>query len=237
MVIREQNPDHDESVLNPEQVNEADLSRKERRLLEKEKLKGMGFGKKMEYIWMYYKWAIFGIILLICFGFFMKDWYHNSKMVNVLSISAASAGVVEAEPMEAELKEMLGYDDEYSYVQIATNLSVDATGEAFDYNAQMAYVAQLQTGTIDALIVPETVIPSLSTSDQPFQRIDEVVDEETLAKLGDRVKGTYIALEKEVLNEEYSLWYEPACILIPFNAPNPENVEKWISYLADGLAE
>ena len=56
----EQAEEHDESVLNPEIKNESDLSKKERRLIEKEKLKGMGPKKKLEYIWMYYKPAIFG---------------------------------------------------------------------------------------------------------------------------------------------------------------------------------
>lgn len=37
---------HDESVLNPERKNEMDLPWRERRLIEKEKIKGMGFGKK-----------------------------------------------------------------------------------------------------------------------------------------------------------------------------------------------
>ena len=50
----EQAEEHDESVLNPEIKNESDLSKKERRLIEKEKLKGMGPKKKLEYIWMYY---------------------------------------------------------------------------------------------------------------------------------------------------------------------------------------
>ena len=35
---------HDESVLNPEMPNETDLTKKERRRIEKEKLKGMGTG-------------------------------------------------------------------------------------------------------------------------------------------------------------------------------------------------
>ena len=48
----EQAEEYDESVLNPEIKNESDLSKKERRLIEKEKLKGMlaswtaGFEKK-----------------------------------------------------------------------------------------------------------------------------------------------------------------------------------------------
>ena len=36
---------HDESVLNPEMPNETDLTKKERRRIEREKLKGMGTGK------------------------------------------------------------------------------------------------------------------------------------------------------------------------------------------------
>ena len=39
-------PEHDESVLNPERKDELDLSKKERRLIEKEKLKGMGIWKR-----------------------------------------------------------------------------------------------------------------------------------------------------------------------------------------------
>ena len=46
---------HDESILNPEMPNEADLTKKEKRQIEREKLKGMGTGKKLQYIWMYYK--------------------------------------------------------------------------------------------------------------------------------------------------------------------------------------
>ena len=43
---------HDESVLNPEMPNETDLTKKERRRIEREKLKGMGTGKKIQYIWI-----------------------------------------------------------------------------------------------------------------------------------------------------------------------------------------
>ena len=48
-----QTEQHDESVLNPEIKDELDLSKKERRLIEKEKLKGMGMKKKLEtsYLW------------------------------------------------------------------------------------------------------------------------------------------------------------------------------------------
>ena len=70
---------HDESVLNPEMPNETDLTKKERRRIEKEKLKGMGTGKKIQYIWMYYKPVMFGILAAIVLAFVLKDWYINAK--------------------------------------------------------------------------------------------------------------------------------------------------------------
>ena len=46
----------------------------------KEKLKGMGPKKKLEYIWMYYKPAIFGVIAVIALIFGIKDYYEQSKI-------------------------------------------------------------------------------------------------------------------------------------------------------------
>ena len=43
----------------------------------KEKLKGMGPKKKLEYIWMYYKPAIFGVIAVIALIFGIKNYYEQ----------------------------------------------------------------------------------------------------------------------------------------------------------------
>lgn len=57
---------HDESVLNPEMPNETDLTKKERLPAPKEKkLKGMGTGKKLQYIWMCYKIHMLCVLLVI----------------------------------------------------------------------------------------------------------------------------------------------------------------------------
>ena len=53
--MAEQAEEHDESVLNPEIKNESDLSKKERRLIEKEKVKGNGTKEK--------RWNISGCII------------------------------------------------------------------------------------------------------------------------------------------------------------------------------
>ena len=54
----------------------------------------------------------------------------------------------DTETPEQKIKETLGYkDDPYSKVEIGVNLTTDSEMAEFDYNAQMAYVAQIQAGT------------------------------------------------------------------------------------------
>lgn len=123
----EQAEEHDESVLNPEIKNESDLSKKERRLIEKEKLKGMGPKKKLEYIWMYYKPAIFGVIAVIALIFGIKDYYEQSKIKTVLSMTVVNSMANDTETPEQKIKETLGYkDDPYSKVEIGVNLTTDS---------------------------------------------------------------------------------------------------------------
>ncbi len=104
----EQAEEHDESVLNPEIKNESDLSKKERRLIEKEKLKGMGPKKKLEYIWMYYKPAIFGVIAVIALIFGIKDYYEQSKIKTVLSMTVVLYQTLKKNEPFADLKELMG---------------------------------------------------------------------------------------------------------------------------------
>ena len=99
----EQAEEHDESVLNPEIKNESDLSKKERRLIEKEKLKGMGPKKKLEYIWMYYKPAIFGVIAVIALIFGIKNYYEQSKIKTVLSMTVVNSMANDTETPEQKI--------------------------------------------------------------------------------------------------------------------------------------
>ena len=110
---------HDESVLNPVYKNESDLSRKEKRLLEKEKLKGMGPGKKLQYIWMYYKPVMFGILAAIVLAFVLRDWYINAKTKTVLSIAAVNSQLSDTDDIEKQVEEFLGVtEDKLSLIHI-----------------------------------------------------------------------------------------------------------------------
>ena len=209
-----QTEQHDESVLNPEIKDELDLSKKERRLIEKEKLKGMGMKKKLEYIWMYYKPAIFGVIIAIALIFGVKD-----------------STVSDTDEFEQEIKEALGYgDDKYSKVEIGVNLTTDADPSEFNYTAQMAYVTQVQAGTIDIMVMPEELYQTLNEN-QAFVDLKELLGADNFEAFGSQTDTTHISITDSELAEKLGVSYEPMCIVVPYSAPDQENVVKWLETL------
>ena len=132
-----------------------DLTKKERRRIEREKLKGMGTGKKIQYIWMYYKIHMLCVLLAIggvCLG---VNIYRHAQMKTVLSIAVVNAGNYDSEKVEEDVLKTLGTEDKYAEVSVAQNLMTDETGEDFDYYARIAYVTEIQSATVDVLIMPK----------------------------------------------------------------------------------
>lgn len=228
-----QTAQRDENVLNPEIKNESDLSKKERRLIEKEKLKGMGLGKKLEYIWMYYKPAIFGVIAAIALVFAARDYYENAKMNTVLAMSVVNCTANETTTLAQEIKEDLGFgDDKYSRVEIGVNLTTDTDGNELDYYAQMAYVTQVQAGSLDVIVMPEALYKTLDEGGA-FDDILNIVGEETWKSFGEQTDTRHLVISDRQLLEKMGVSYEQACIVIPVNAPNKENAAEWLRNMAE----
>ena len=208
---------HDESVLNPVYKNESDLSRKEKRLLEKEKLKGMGPGKKLQYIWMYYKPVMFGILAAIVLAFVLRDWYINAKTKTVLSIAAVNSQLSDTDDIEKQVEEFLGVtEDKYSKV--------------LDYYAQTAYMTQVQAGTLDVMLMPEQLYDSLNT-DGIFLNLEELLGDHAFGEFGTQSDQTHITIKDSRLAEEFGLSYDTITIVVPASAPDQKNAAKWLESL------
>ena len=116
----------DENQEEPKQIDEndihnkheSDLTKKEKRQLEKEKLAGMGLGAKLGYIWAYYKpqmAAIVGVIVLI---FAAKDIYDNAQISTALTVMVIDSYGSNQEGAEESVEKILGIEDDP--YQIAT---------------------------------------------------------------------------------------------------------------------
>lgn len=228
-------PEHDESVLNPERKDELDLSKKERRLIEKEKLKGMGTGKKLEYIWMYYKPVIFGVIAAIALVFGIRDYYEGLKVKTVLSVAVVDSQNGDTDSTAEEIKEQLGYEgDKYSRVEINVNMTSNEDGDGLEYYAQMTYVTQIAAGTMDIMIMPEKVYETLyENNDQSFLNLKELLGEENFQAFGNQTDETHISVTDSELATKFGLSYEPICIVVPASTSEADNAAKWLSVLAE----
>ena len=217
---------HDESILNPEMPNEADLTKKERRQIEREKLKGMGTGKKLQYIWMYYKVHMLCVVLAIgavCLG---VSLYQHAKMETVLSIAVVDAGDFTANDVEENILEMLDTDNKYAQVSVAQNLITDETGADLDYYARMAYVTEIQTATVDVLVMPKELYETEKDKGM-YANLKELFGDEIYESLG-AADEQHLELTNSKAAEEFGLRYDPVCICIPGNVKNKENALKWI---------
>lgn len=218
---------HDESVLNPEMPNETDLTKKQRRQIEKEKLKGMGAGKKLQYIWMYYKIHMLCVVLAIgavCLG---VNLYQHAKMKTVLSIAVVNAGDFSADEEEQNILDVLDTDDKYAQVSVAQNLMTDETGEDLEYYARVAYVAEIQSATVDVLVMPKSFYEHEKDSGL-YANLKETFGDEEFASLG-AVDDQHLELDgNSKVAQEFGLTYEPVCICVPGNIKNKENALKWI---------
>lgn len=219
---------------NLQNKHESDLTKKERRLLERQKLKGMGVGKKLEYIWMYYKPAIFGFIGFIALIFLGMDLYQNAQKETVLAISVVNAGNVDSEAVAQDIKALLGTEDKNDVVEVAANLITNGDGSGFDYYTQMAYVTQVQTQALDVLVMPESLYEGLAKDDaEIFADLKEVLGAQVYASFGENVDEKHLTLEDSPLKETFDVAYEPMCIAVLVNSKHMENASTWIASLAE----
>ncbi len=210
--------------------HESDLTKKEKRLLEKQKLSGMSFIGKLEYIWMYYKSLIFGVIAAVILAAVVVNSYQNAKTKSILSIAVVNAGESDTEAFAAEIRDFFGSTDKYEKVDILTNIMTDAEGKNFVQYGEMAFLTQIHADAIDVVLMPEPLYESLK-DEQLFADLREVLDEETYEAFGDKIDEMHITADKDVLSGHLSLMYEPVAVCVIGGAANMENAAEWLASL------
>lgn len=207
-----------------------DMTRKERRLLEKEKIKGMGFKKKMEYFFMYYKWVPVLVIAVILAAVGGVRWYEHAKIKNVLSIAVVNTMGQDFTEREEEIKEVLGTKDKYDDVSILNNFATDQDGKDLEYYSQMAFMTQVQAGSLDVLIMPEAMYET-EKKKGILEDMGKILGEEAYQSFDGHEKGDCVVINDAEFKEEYSLVYDEAYICVLKNSFNQENAAKWIKSL------
>lgn len=207
-----------------------DMTRKERWLLEKEKMKDMSFSKRLEYFLMYYKWVPVCIIAAVVAVYGGIHWYQNAKIETILSIAPVNALSLDMVEQEKEIKKLLGTDDKYDEVSIKANFATNAGGAEFDYYGQMAFVTQMEAGDIDVMLMPEKLYKNLKKS-KIFENMEEVLGEADPSDIHGQIEEDCLVFTDSSLTSDYGLTYRTVYVGVLKNSKNKENAAKWLKTL------
>lgn len=150
-------------------------------------MSGMTWGKRLGYIWDYYKpllAALLGIIIAINLGVTI---YRNLQLVDVLQVYMVNSNALEVdtEEMAAEFGEYIGGLKKNEVVTIDTSLIEDEDDVSqYSMASQVKLMALTSGGGIDILILEEDVYQQY-LEEGMIQSIDSILSEEQKEKWSD----------------------------------------------------
>ena len=217
--------------------HETDLTKKEKRELEKMKLASMGWKGKLQYIWSYYKPQMAAIVAVIAIAFFVKDLYENSKIHTALTVMVIDSYGTKQEEVEEKVQEVLGIqDDPYEIVTVDESLRTGEDGVALESYSQMSFTTKVSARAVDVLIGSEDYMDGFEFKDEYFMDLTELLPEDVYQAFGEQDDKYSITIDSDELEEELEVTYEPVKIGVLANSENVENAVKWLTKLAEELS-
>lgn len=208
--------------------HESDLTRQEKRQLELQKLKGMSGKERISYIWTYYKvWfaVLLGIIVLLCMA---GEIIHNSRQVELLSVSVADCGYDVEEgksTLTADLLDYIGTGDRWETVTLDTSVE---SGD--DYTAVMKRTVVIASETTDILICGSELYDAYG-DEGAFLTAEELLGED-YDQYASCITDGKIDLSKSEKWTSYGLTeYEPVYVGVLATAKHTENAKKMVEFL------
>lgn len=222
---------------------------KEQGRIEKEKLKTMSFGEKIDYIWTYYKAQIIIGALVIAFVVSLAHHLITGSQESILYSMAINSDALQSDDSAPQVYEdfltEMGFDPKDYKVDYhaGLNVALDEYGEASDMQIFSVVATLLMSGTVDHILTNEEVVVMLGEigyimpmEEYLSQDKIEAFDREGKVIYGihpdTREKAAFgISLaESEKINEAGLFPFSPVYAMI-YGAPHLENSIEFLYYL------
>lgn len=208
---------------------ESDLTKAQKRQLEKEKIKGMPPGKKVEYLWMYYKWVLAIILAVIFIGSMVGSAIKASGQEQLLYVTVIDGGMGDGEALAEALKSSFSAEEE-DYVTVDTSMFTDNTG-SLNYTSTMQFTTKMAAAEIDVVICSQSIYDNYEEQGIALN-YDEVMGKEFCTNYADQMyKNSLEVGENEVLKQYGFEFYEPMYVFICSNSEKLENIQTFIEFL------
>jgi len=202
---------------------ESDLTAKEKRQMEIEKIKGLSFKEKLEHMWTYHKFILASPILLVLLIVFVHSFIQNSRMESVLNIGISGGFEAEVEEIVELTKERLHIENRFSQIMIDTTY-VTIEG-SFDISSAQKFVVIVAAGGMDILITNPGVY-EFHKEHEFFMDLRELFSEEELSTMTLVDNYAIDITSYSVVREKFNLPYETIYFMVIANVEidevNPE---------------
>ena len=186
----------------------------------------MSAGKKIEYLWMYYKGWLAGIVcvaLAVCLGATMYKGRHTAVFLNVIVVGGDN---LKAEWLAEAFSQYADIDGKDGIVRVRANIPDDGGG----MTSTTALTTLMGAGAVDVLICPERVYEEYG-SQGGFQDMGEVLGERA-GDYGEAVLDSGVCLKGgNILEQEEMVAYDKVYAALPVNGQNQETAACFIEYL------
>ncbi len=209
------------------QKYESDMTPKEKRQAELEKLRGMSLGEKAGYLWTYYKIWLFVPVILIFVIWQGMQIYHNMQEVELLSVGVVDTNLNTEEgqeTFESDLLKLLGTGGENEVIPLDTGLS---SGD--DSASAMKRATVLGAGTLDLMICGEELYDSYDAQGT-FADWEEILGED-YGKYESYFVDGRLDLSRSAKWDSYGLViYEPVYAGALVSSENTEALRQFAEY-------
>ena len=186
----------------------------------------MTLGKKLEYLWMYYKGWLAGalcLVLAVSVGVTMYKGMHTTVLLNAVVIGGDD---LKAEWLMESFAQYAEIGEKDGVVQIRTNIPDDGGGMM----STTALTTLMGADAIDVLVCPADVYEDYDGHDG-FFNMKEILGEKA-EEYGDAVLENGVCLKAgNILEKEQMTAYEEIYVAIPVNSQNPETAVMFVEYL------
>lgn len=192
----------------------------------KETWGAMTFGKKLEYLWMYYKSWLFAaaiIVGLICLGVTMYKGMHTKVLLNAVVIGGDSQ---KAEWLKDSFSQYAGIGKKDGEVRIRANIPDDKGGAT----SKTALTTLMGADAVDVLVCSENVFEEYADQDG-FMDMEALLGENGI-DYGEAALDYGVLLKSgNLLEKEEMTSYDKIYVAVPINSQNPEMAAKFVEYL------
>lgn len=171
---------------------------------ESEKLSGMTWGRRLGYIWDYYKplmVAVLCVIFAISLGVTIYRSKQQKSLINVYMMDC-NASTVSGEEMEQEFAEYLGGLGKHEYVLVDTQLITDSeTTTEYSISSQVKLMAVASSGELDMMILNQSAYEAF-VSQGYLMELDEILSSEQKAQWSELLDYAAPAQAEEAVETE-----------------------------------